>query len=239
VELVWAALAGTVVYLDTTAIAQIMICQPIIACPLWGVIVGRPELGLFFGVIFQFIWLGNLQIGAARFAEGNIGAFVATALAAFVPPQSNGEPAWIVLALAFAVGLIAAQFGSGLAPFVRRIVGKIVPAYVLAASEGNENRMRALFLRAIAIHVASGFLFSIAFLFGGRQLFRYVLGDFYLAGINDSLAGATDPLLSGLWPAALGAGAAIAILMLLRRAWLVWFAVPAVIIFAVSALWIA
>ena len=61
-----------------------MICQPLIACPLWGILVGRPEIGLFFGVVFQLIWLGNLQIGAAKFPEGNIGAFVTSLAFAYL-----------------------------------------------------------------------------------------------------------------------------------------------------------
>jgi mannose/fructose/N-acetylgalactosamine-specific phosphotransferase system component IIC len=227
-----------IVYLDTTAIAQIMICQPIIACPLWGVMVGRPEIGLFFGVVFQLIWLGNLQIGAAKFAEGNIGAFVATVLASAVPPQPNGEPAWIVIALALALGVIVAQIGSELAPLVRRVVGKITPSYVAAATHGKASSVRNFFLLAVAIHLLAGFLFSLISLAAGHGLFNYVLGDFYLAGTSESTAAAAGEFLTGLWPALLGAGAAAAVLILVRRATRVTFLVSSVIFLSAGLLWI-
>jgi mannose/fructose/N-acetylgalactosamine-specific phosphotransferase system component IIC len=236
VSLIWAALAGTIVYLDTTAIAQFMICQPLIACPLWGMIVGRPEVGLFFGVVFQLIWLGNLQIGAAKFAEGNIGAFVATVLACRVPAQDSGNPAWITLLLALLVGLFIAQLGSELAPLVRKLMARVVPNYVLAAESGNNTKVRGWFLAAFGLHVAIGLGFLLLALLAGNFAFRLLLGNFYELGINESLTGATDVLLSGVWPTMLGAGAAIVLLMLVRRKTLPLFVLSAVVIGALSLL---
>jgi mannose/fructose/N-acetylgalactosamine-specific phosphotransferase system component IIC len=217
VEIIWAALAGMVVYLDTTALAQIMICQPIIACPAWGFFVGRPEIGLIFGVVFQFIWLGNLQIGAAKFAEGNIGAFIATVLATLVPDPAGGQHLWIVIAIAFAFGLIVSYIGGEVTPLVRRIVGRLISGYVGAAETGNSVKLRIYFLLALTVHLIAGFLFALICLMTGQLALRFIFGEFYQAGLSTPLVAETNSMLNGLPAALLGAGAAITVSVLLRR----------------------
>ncbi|MBU0692410.1 PTS sugar transporter subunit IIC [bacterium] len=217
-QLIWAALAGMVVYLDTTAIAQILICQPIIACPLWGYFVGEPEVGLIIGAVFQLIYLGNLQIGAARFAEGNIGAFIAVVLASqFCESNNSSYP--IALLLAFFIGLVAAQAGSYLAPTVRRIVGRIVPQYVLAAEQGDSGMVRSWFMLAVGVHLVAGFVYSLFWLVIGS----YSIDLFSQTSIYHRLVESlTDgPLYSDrailLFGSILGAVCAVAFRVLIRK----------------------
>jgi mannose/fructose/N-acetylgalactosamine-specific phosphotransferase system component IIC len=217
VEIIWAALAGMIVYLDTTALAQIMICQPVIACPAWGFFVGRPEVGLIFGVVFQFIWLGNLQIGAAKFAEGNIGAFVATVLATLVPDSAGGQHLWIVFAVTFVFGLVVSHLGGELTPIIRRIVGRLISGYVSAAESGNGIKLRIYFLLALAVHLSAGFLFALICLSAGRFTLRHLFGEFYRTGLSETLIVDSNTLLTGLPSALLGAGAAITVSVLLRK----------------------
>ncbi|RQV96889.1 hypothetical protein EH220_05175, partial [bacterium] len=126
----------------------------------------EPEIGLIIGAVFQLIYLGNLQIGAARFAEGNIGAFIAVVLASqFCEANNSSYP--IALLLAFFIGLVAAQAGCYLAPAVRRIVGWIVPKYVLAAEQGNSSKVKYWFMQAIAVHLFAGFIYSLLWLLIG------------------------------------------------------------------------
>ncbi len=237
-ETIGIALAGTIVYLDTTAIAQLMICQPIIACPLWGLIVGRPEIGLFFGVGFQLLWLGNLPVGAAKFPEGNLGAFVATALAARIPPASSGDPAWIVLTIATFIGIITAHFGAEVTPLVRRIMNGFAPRVIAAAQAGNSQRFRNIFAEAVAVHALAGFLFTaLAFLIG-KWIFALYLGHFALAGLNPALIDQTDALLSGLWPGLLGVGVAVLIGRFVKRENISWFGAAAAVGILAGWLWL-
>jgi PTS system mannose-specific IIC component len=230
------ALAGMLVYLDTTAIAQLMISQPLIACPLWGLLVGRPEIGLFFGVIFQLIWLGSLPVGAAKFPEGNVGALVATALAAQIPLAATGSPAWIVLTICAFIGILTALAGAELTPQVRRLLGGLADRVQSAAREGQPGRFAALFAGAIGLHAAAGFLLTgIAFLIG-RQILTLYLGDFSSGGISSAIVGQTDTLLSSLWPAFLGAGVAVIAARFVRRATTKWFV--AVAFAGVAAGWL-
>ncbi|HEY3295830.1 MAG TPA: PTS sugar transporter subunit IIC [bacterium] len=237
-EAVWVALAGAFVYLDTTAVAQFMISQPLIACPLWGLLVGRPEVGLFFGVAFQLIWLGSLPIGAAKIPEGNVGALIATALACRVPPTPEGNPAWITLTIAAVVGLLVSQLGAQVTPLVRTVLIRYSDYVVLAAQAGRRARFSLLFLGAIGLHLLAGFLLTLAAFLGGKWVMALYLGKFSTFGVSAGLIAETDRLLSGLWPGLLGAGVAVIAARFVHRRTFGWFAVSAVIGLGVSWLWL-
>ncbi|MCC6477168.1 PTS sugar transporter subunit IIC [bacterium] len=225
-----AALAGAVVHLDTSVIGQTLIGQPIIACTLYGWIAGRPEVGLFFGILFELLWLANLQIGAAKFAEGNLGAIIATITACEVAPSGvTGEPAWIVLLLCFALGMIFAQIGREISPFTRRVMIGIADRFVLACAEGREMSLRGWTLAAFGLHAAVGAGFVVIGLLAGRAMLRLYFGEFYALGPGDAIVNSTDNVLSGMWPALLGAGAGAALLQLVsKRDWMKWALVAAV-----------
>jgi mannose/fructose/N-acetylgalactosamine-specific phosphotransferase system component IIC len=222
-EALWVALAGAVVYLDTTAVAQFMICQPIIACPLWGILVGRPEIGLIFGVAFQLIWLGSLPIGAARFPEGNIGALVATSLAARIPASPDGRPVGIVLAICAFIGILTAQVGSSVTPLVRKFLTGYSTRVVDAAKAEMRTRFAMLFVGAIGVHALAGFLLTLAATIAGWWVLRMYFGELAAAGISRAVIAQTDELFSAIWPGLLGAGVAAVVGRFVHRANTVWF----------------
>jgi mannose/fructose/N-acetylgalactosamine-specific phosphotransferase system component IIC len=238
VEVVWVALAGAVVYLDTTAVAQFMISQPLIACPIWGLLVGRPEIGIFFGVAFQLIWLGSLPIGAAKFPEGNVGALVATALAVRVAPAANGLPAWITLLTATVVGILTAHAGSDVTPLVRRFLVKYCDRVVATAQSGRRAAFTWLFAGAVGVHFLAGFLLTLLAFIAGRWILSLYLGDFATGGVSTAIVTRTDSLLSGLWPGLLGAGVAVVIGRFVKRSSYAWFAGAAALGAAAGWLWL-
>ncbi|RPH95603.1 hypothetical protein EHM69_03910 [candidate division KSB1 bacterium] len=223
---IWVALVGAVVYLDTTAIAQLMICQPLIACPLWGIIAGRPEIGLFFGITFQLIWLGSLPVGASKFPEGNVGALIAAALAIrFTPDPISGFP-WLILLAAALIGIAAAYAGSEVTALIRKSLARVSDRLIAAAEAGRSARFNLLFFGAIGVHALAGFLLTAIFYFTGSLLLARVPQEPFF----DSL--------SGLWPALLGAGAAVIALRFLRKTNLVWFLIALVLSIGGGFLWL-
>ncbi|MBU0507405.1 PTS sugar transporter subunit IIC [bacterium] len=224
-QAVWVGLAGAVVYLDTTAVAQLMICQPLIACPLWGFVIGRPEVGLFFGIGFQLLWLGSLPVGAARFPEGNLGALIATAIAAGFPAVHAGLPDGAALAGATFLGILTAYVGSEVTPLIRKEIASHVEKFVAAAQAGEVCRFRRLFFGAVGIHAGAGFVMaSVAYLFGSWGL-RLGLDLLELPNLD-------------IAPALLGAGAAVIAGRLVSRRNLSYFAVPAIVVLLVGLLWV-
>ncbi len=216
------ALFGAIVYLDTTAAFQFMVCQPIIACPAYGIIAGRPEVGLFFGLTFQLLWLRALPVGAARFPEGNLGALVATALATTIPPAPDGRTALVVLALASLAGLLTAGLGRDLTTSVRHLLKYLADSYESAALENRSNRARAIFFAAILLNVAAGAVFTVALYFVFLKAIEWLLSVSPDAPLPAHLAELTDSLWGGLRPALLGAGAGVAAALFARRRTLPW-----------------
>ena len=237
-EAVWVALAGAIVYLDTTAVAQFMISQPIIACPLWGIITGRPEIGLFFGVAFQLIWLGSLPVGATKVPEGNVGALVATALSVRIPPAAGGSPAWITLAIAALVGIIVAQIGGEFTPVVRRFLIRYSRSVVAAAEARQGTRFTLLFAGAIGIHLLAGFVLTWTAFEAGKAAMALYLGHFMRFGISPAVVSGTNLIFSALWPGLLGAGTAVIAARFVHRASFGWFALSAIVGFGVGWLWL-
>jgi mannose/fructose/N-acetylgalactosamine-specific phosphotransferase system component IIC len=234
-ELLAVSLAGMVVYLDTTAVAQFMICQPLIACPLGGILAGRPEIGLFFGVTFQFIWLGSLPVGAARFPEGNLGALVATALAARMAPAAGVDPGWSALALAALIGILVAHLGSEVTPLVRRLLGPYCERVVAAAAAGQSARFSRLFAGAVGFHALAGLLLTaVAYLIGKGVLEVVGRG----LALTPAVMEQTERLASGIWPALLGAGMAVIVGRFVRRSTLVWTAAAFGLALGVGWLWL-
>lgn len=212
------ALAGTVVYLDTSVLGQTLLGQPIIACVAYGVMVGRPEIGLFFGVVFELLWLANLQIGAAKFSEGNLGAIIATATAARVAPSEvSGDPSWMVMLLCTGLGLVLAHAGRELAPAVRKVMNRIAASFIEACARDDQSAARGWTLAALGVHVVAGALFTLTGLIAGHFMLRLYFGEFYALGPGENIVAATDALCAGLWPGLLGAGAAAAMLQLTAR----------------------
>jgi len=236
-QAVWVALAGAIVYLDTTAVAQFMISQPLIACPIWGIIVGRPEIGLFFGVAFQLLWLGSLPVGASKVPEGNVGALVATALAARVPAGDSGNPFWIALTIAALVGILVAQVGASVTPVVRRYLIPYSARVVAAAQSGNRAQFSRLFAGAVGLHFLTGFTLAGASFLVGQLIMTIYLGKFYQFGVSQTLLAEND-LFSAVWPALLGAGVAVIAGRFVHRATFGWFALAAGIGLGIGWLWL-
>lgn len=225
----WVGIAGMIVYLDTTAIAQFMICQPLIVCPVWGLLTGQPFVGLFFGITFQLLWLGSLPVGAAKFPEGGLGAFVATAVAASAFNQGKSEAAWLLLAGAAVIGILVAHVGREIAPFIRRRMAAHTARVVASAADGRDRRFSLLISAAIGMHALTGFIFSIVCFVAGVRLLSLL----------QSAAGSMDLApLSGIWPGLLGAGTAVLVGRFIKRPQFVKFFAAFAVILIAGWLWL-
>ncbi len=218
----WIALFGAIVYLDTTAAFQFMFCQPIIACPLYGMIVGRPEIGLFFGITFQLLWLKALPVGATRFPEGNLGALIATALAATIPPTPGRETSMLVLACATLAGLLAAGFGRHLTPTVRQVMKRFADSYQSAVMETQNHLSRALFVAALSFNAMAGAAYVLVLYFVFLFAMHGLLGVSAQVPLPTQSAELTDELWAGLGPALVGAGVGIVAERFIRKRTLRW-----------------
>jgi mannose/fructose/N-acetylgalactosamine-specific phosphotransferase system component IIC len=59
-------LAGSLILLDKWALAEFGLSQPIVSCPLIGLVFGDFATGLFLGVALQLVWIEALPLGGDR-----------------------------------------------------------------------------------------------------------------------------------------------------------------------------
>lgn len=58
--------------LDQRHAFQLALSQPLVTCSLIGIFSGNFADAMYFGLLIQLVWLGNLPVGASTTPEGNI-----------------------------------------------------------------------------------------------------------------------------------------------------------------------
>lgn len=114
-------LIGGLIALDTTAGPQVMVSEPLVSGTLLGLLFGMPETGVLLGMLFQLLWLGYMPLGAVRFTDHNMAAFVATAsvLAAARVYGLNGELVRAAVLPATLFGILIGSVGLRLTDSIR------------------------------------------------------------------------------------------------------------------------
>jgi mannose/fructose/N-acetylgalactosamine-specific phosphotransferase system component IIC len=130
--------AAALVAQDTTAGPQIRFCEPIVAGPVVGWLLGVPATGLIIGVAAQLIWCGTVPAGLASFYDANSATVSAVAIAAV----SGATDPWS-LDVALTVLWIApvGLFGSVLTSLSRRLNDRYA-AYI--DTESSSRRIAAV-----------------------------------------------------------------------------------------------
>ena len=124
------ALIGGIVDLDSTAVVQCMISQPIVAGPLTGLILGSMlgdyaaglRLGLMVGVILQLVWIEQLPLGMNVPPDAALASVLSVALG-FCAGHNYGS--YAEREVCYTVGLLISVglglLGRSLDMFVRRL----------------------------------------------------------------------------------------------------------------------
>ncbi|MBZ0253498.1 MAG: PTS sugar transporter subunit IIC [Candidatus Methylomirabilis sp.] len=117
-------LLGGVLFLDRTAVGNVMISRPIVAGPAMGLLVGEPWAGLWVGALFEMLWIGAAPIGA--FLPPDDTPATGATVAAYSMAARHGFAGPEVLSLAIVTGLPACFVGRGLDTRLRRSNADIV-----------------------------------------------------------------------------------------------------------------
>ena len=105
-QLLTLSLVGGLLALDTTAVLQILISQPLISCTILGWLSNEISFGLHVGLLLQLIWLSQLPVGAARIPAGNLGSITGVIMALhFKPVFPDYENVLILVAIIYAVSI--------------------------------------------------------------------------------------------------------------------------------------
>jgi mannose/fructose/N-acetylgalactosamine-specific phosphotransferase system component IIC len=104
-------LLGALISLDTVAVFQILISQPIVACSLIGWLSNDPMTGIHIGLMMQLVWISTLPVGAVTFPDGNLGAIVAAIIAVNSVEVLPGFRSLVIL-ISIILGLLMSFVGA-------------------------------------------------------------------------------------------------------------------------------
>jgi mannose/fructose/N-acetylgalactosamine-specific phosphotransferase system component IIC len=135
--------------LDTTIAFQVLISQPIFACPILGWLFGDPQLGFEVGVIMQLLWLHVIPAGAAIFPEGNIASMVTCAIALTFADSSFPNT---IFTFAVIFGIIVSYLGAWMTVWDRKLNGMILKYVSKAANKVHTREMAFLEMMSILFY---------------------------------------------------------------------------------------
>lgn len=174
-----------------------MINQPLVLCPIVGLIMGDVVTGITAGATLQMIFLGTMQIGGTVPADAPLGSVIGTAFAI-----SMGKS--VEVALTFAVPI--SMLGSFLIVLAYIIRGLFNPKVEQLINDGNGKGLERLYYGLAVIPEIPRVLAAFITLLIGSNFAKTII-DFIPATVIDGLNFATD-----LMPA-------VGIALLLRMMW--------------------
>ncbi|MHB9028133.1 MAG: PTS sugar transporter subunit IIC [Candidatus Latescibacterota bacterium] len=160
---------GGVVSMDTTAGPQIMISEPLVSCTLLGLLFGQPGTGILLGMLFQLLWLGYLPLGAVRFTDHDMAAFVATAslLAAVRLYGLEEDFTGAAVLPAMLYGILIGSVGLRLTDFIRRRSGILTERLVPLIESGGKTNIASWHFTGVGALFLKGAGMSLVFVPAG------------------------------------------------------------------------
>jgi len=173
-NLIGLSLVSGLLALDTTAILQSLVSQPLVACTILGWLADSPELGLKIGFLLQLLWLGDLPVGAAKIPEGNVGSMVG-ALIAFNLLEFQYSHPHLLIFLVVLYALLFSYIGTKSIRIIRNWNIRLFDKALAAAASGEASVLAKINITALFIHFALMSLVIYLAAVTGEALFSVIL----------------------------------------------------------------
>ncbi len=168
------SLVGGILVLDTAAVLQVLVSQPLVSGTLIGWLLGDVSLGLQIGLLFQLLWLHQLPVGAAKVPEGNLAAIISVILI-FRLQLFAEESGYILLLLTIVYALIISYLGTKLVTTIHTGNAKLLDRISQALDRGNIGvlgKVNALAISAHLISMVAAIMICVAL---GEFLFQHLI----------------------------------------------------------------
>ncbi len=165
-EVILISVIGGLISIDTASGWQVMISQPVVSCPIIGLIFGYPELGLLMGILLELPWLINIPMGGVHGSEGNLGAVVATTLSIYLKSHEvNTENIIVITSIMYS--LAVSRVGGYLVDYVRKGNLTLIHLADKAAIQGEIKKISWLNIAGLSYSFLMGFgLVAVGFILG-------------------------------------------------------------------------
>ncbi len=169
------SLIGGVLALDTTAVLQSLISQPIIAGSLLGWLSNDLVAGLKMGFILQLLWLSELPVGAARVPEGNLGSMIGIVLM-FQLKAFQAQYFYVLILIGVFYALFFSAVGQRATTLLRQWNVHILDRAMRGIEAGQISIISKMNLAALVIHWLVYSIFILGSVIIGVYVFRPLLG---------------------------------------------------------------
>ena len=235
------ALIGGIVDLDSTAVIQSMVSQPIVAAPLTGLVLGGMlgdysaglQLGLMVGVILQLVWIEQLPLGMNVPPDAALASVLSVALGFCA---GHNYTSYAEREVCYTVGLLISVglglLGRSLDMFVRRLNTNIDSMVNQRIEDNNFGAIRFGHIIGGFITFTKAFLFCFLILWFGVEPLKY-----FTKMMNISQSGGFI-VVQGLLPAV---GFSVLASMCLKDKTEIKYLIGGILIFTIfpSKIWIA
>ncbi len=168
-------LIGGIVAVDTTAGWQIMINQPLVTCPVIGLIFGQFEAGVSIGVLLELPWLINIPSGGKHGSEANLGAVVAAGMMVYFVDH-NFNTINIIIILCLVYSLLISKAGGFLVDYVRKQNLMLMHQADQAAEKGNLTKISQLNIIGLLHSFFMGFILTVIGFSLGLVILKPIIG---------------------------------------------------------------
>ena len=162
------ALVAVLCGLDRTAAGQFMICRPIVAAPLTGLLLGEATIGLQIGAMLELLWLGRLPVGAAIPPDDSQVAVGCTFLAVMGHAQT-GLPPQALAAASLLIGMPFGKAGQLFDRLARLLNARLLNRAELALDSSQPKQLEKLHLYGLW-HFAAASLATLAVVICGGMV---------------------------------------------------------------------
>jgi len=167
-------LVGALISLDTAAVFQLLISQPIVACTFIGWLSNDLTMGMQIGLIMQLIWISTLPVGAVVFPNGNVGSLIAAIVAIKLNASVDGF-SHLIIFLCVVLGLLFSFIGAHAMRFVRMSNVFTLNRVLKQIAKYRFNSVQFSIVWALLFNFLILFLVIITGVFSGQFVFQEII----------------------------------------------------------------
>jgi mannose/fructose/N-acetylgalactosamine-specific phosphotransferase system component IIC len=158
-EMIAVAILGGIIAWDRGSFLT-LVSEPVFICLIYGAWAGNYETGLLMGLIWQAIWMSELQVGAARIPNGSVGALVSTALCLKLNPLFPQSGNLVFTASLFS-GVVSAYLGGQFNSMVKKLNRFFLRYVDLYAVKGAMAKLENLMILGVLLQFLAGAFISL------------------------------------------------------------------------------
>jgi len=174
VDLVGLSALIALISLDKKHAFQLAFSQPLVLCTLIGLVTGDFETAIYFGLIVQLIWLGNLPVGASTTPAGNLASAVGCVLYIQLN-ESYLQFGQVLLLIVFIYTVMISFIGGQLDVVMRNFNIRLFDRALNDTHSAKKANIGKVVFSALAIQYVINFLLVIITMISGKLFLEFLL----------------------------------------------------------------